>query len=276
MEMTRRAPDEPAPPAPLLPRALSASVVAVSLRQHDGQAPRPSRGIAAGAAAVALEQLRLTLVALCLALTVAPFAAAMEPLLELLLSRYEVPSPPCLGLLTDGRSADIVVEVLLSVWLTVSGITVAAVEPSPRSACYLINTLVTGAAGAVLYAAVYVSATSSRPGWLQTTLLCTAASTFVVWLPFVTHASWKLATAARKRVRRALLQVASGLASGVMCGVIGATLAFYVYLSDQVSGLTGVVVNGEDLLSLASARRTANSFSFFQLSTAQAWPTRSC
>jgi hypothetical protein len=83
------------------------SVVVFVLGQH-----HEKKGAAATAAAVVVEQVRLTLMALGLALMMAPIAAAFEPLIEFFSRALPnfMPSAPCEGLLTDRRGVGQVTE----------------------------------------------------------------------------------------------------------------------------------------------------------------------
>jgi hypothetical protein len=77
----------------------------VALGQH-----HETKGVAATAAAVVLEQVRLTLMIVGLALMVAPVAATIEPLVELFTKALPnlAPSAPCQALLTERRGVDLV------------------------------------------------------------------------------------------------------------------------------------------------------------------------
>jgi hypothetical protein len=153
------------------------SVVVVALGQH-----HEKKGAAATAAAVVVEQVRLTLMALGLALMMAPVAATSEPLVELFsraLPKFE-PTAPCQGLVTDRRGVDLVVIATYGCFLAQNSVQVAAVEANPRARRIFQHTLVVGAATSVVYSVWYASAISSPRALM--TFVYTASADFVVIL----------------------------------------------------------------------------------------------
>ncbi len=66
-------------------------------------------------------------------------------------------------------------------------------------------------------------------------------------MPHVSLAVWWLATAKRRSCKRAALEIALGASVSVTSALFGAAVAFYVALSDQVTGgLAGLAINGKD------------------------------
>jgi hypothetical protein len=184
------------------------SVVVVVLGQH-----QEKRGALATVTAGVVEQARLTLMALGLALMMAPVAATIEPLGELLTKALPnfVPSAPCQGLLTDRRSADLVVLFALAFFLQMNGIQIAAVDANPRASRILLHTMLVGSAASVACPVWYASEVAS-PSTLQVIVYAFLTGFVVNFSPFVSFATWGLATAERKSCKRA--------AQGIVYGVI--------------------------------------------------------
>jgi hypothetical protein len=66
-------------------------------------------------------------------------------------------------------------------------------------------------------------------------------------VPFVSFAVLGLATAKRRSCKRAALEIALGASISVISTLLGGAVAFYVAVSDQVTGgLAGLVINGKD------------------------------
>jgi hypothetical protein len=215
--------------------------VVVVLSQH-----HEKKGAAATAAAVVLEQVRLTLMALGLALMMAPVAATIEPLVELFTKAlpYFVPSAPCRGLLTDRRGVDLVVLCAIAFFLVQNGFQVAAVDANPRASRLLLHTMLVGSVASVACPVWYASVISS-PSTLQVIAYGALTGFVVVLAPNVSFAAWGLATAERRSCKRA----AQGIFYGVILSAITVTVACvtagYVTLSDLVSGFAGVAINGK-------------------------------
>ena len=226
------------------------SVVAVTL----GQELEKRRGLAAVAAA-ASGQARLALVALGLALSVAPVAALIEPLVELLsmrLPNYE-PSEPCQGLVTDRHSNSLVVNSTLGALFVMNGFQVAAVEANARAAHRLRWTLLVGALVAATYPAWYASAVTISPSSFEAVAYVALGLVSVFWLPAVSHVVCRLAWAKRRRWRHSLLAIINGITLSVLSTLIGLTVGVYVLLSYRVSGVSGFLVNGKRCVASASA-----------------------
>jgi hypothetical protein len=213
------------------------SVLVVVLGQHHEKK---------GAAAVVVEQARLTLMALGLALMMAPVAATIEPLVEFFSRALPnfMPSAPCQGLLTDRRGVDCVVLGALSFFLALNGFQVAAVDANPRASRLLLHTMLVGSAASVACPVWYASEVAS-PSTLQVIVYAFLTGFVVNFSPFVSFATWGLATAERKSCKRA----AQGIVFGVILGATSVTVACvtscYVTLSDRVSGFAGVAINGK-------------------------------
>ena len=215
------------------------SVVVVELGQH-----HEKKGTAATAAAVVVEQARLTLMALGLALMMAPVAAAFEPLVEFFSRALPnfVPTAPCQGLLTDRRGVDLVVVGALTVLLLQNGVQVTAVDANPRASRLLVHTMLVGSAASVACLVWYASAVSSPSHAIVYSLL----TAFVVGLaPSVSFAAWGLATAERRSCIRAAQGIVYGVIVSATAVGVACVTAFYVALSDQVSGFAGVAINGK-------------------------------
>ena len=216
------------------------SVVVVALGQH-----HEKKGAAATASAVVVEQVRLTLMAVGLALTMAPIAAAIEPLVVFFssaLPNFE-PTAPCQGLLTDRRGVDLVVNGVMGYFLTQNCFQVAAVDANARASRRLLHTLLVGAAASIACSAWYASAVASPSHAITYALLIG----FVVMMaPFVSFAAWGLVTARRKSCERAVQGIIFGTSVSATAVTVGIATFFYVALSDQVSGFAGVAINGRD------------------------------
>ena len=215
------------------------SVVVVALGQH-----HEKKGAAATAAAVVMEQVRLTLMAPGLALMMAPVAAAFEPLVEFFSRALPnfMPSAPCQGLLTDRRGVDLVVLGALTFLLLHNGFQVAAVDANPRASRLLLHTMLVGSAASVACPVWYASAVASPSHAIVYGFL----TVFVVELaPFVSFAAWGLATAERRSCTRAAQGIVYGVIMSATTVTVCCVTAFYVALSDQVSGFAGVAINGK-------------------------------
>jgi hypothetical protein len=218
------------------------SVVVVALGQH-----HEKKGTAATAAAGVLEQVRLTLMALGLALMMAPVAATIEPLVELFTKALPnfVPSAPCKGLLTDRRGVDLVVLGAMSYFLLQNGFQVAAFDANPRASRFLLHTMLVGSAASVACPVWYASEVAS-PSTLQV-IVCAVLSGFVVtFSSYVSFAAWDLATAERRSCKRAAQSIIFGVIISATIVTIGFLTTFYVTISEQVSGYAGVAINGRD------------------------------
>jgi hypothetical protein len=219
------------------------SVLAVTLgqRRESGSGSHLTR-----AAAVAAEQARLTLVALGLALIVLPLAPAVEAFAGAIAKAMPgfAPTEPCEGLLSDRQSITLVTVTALGGFFIENGVQFSAISTSARAYQYLRHTLLVGGASAVAMPLLYSFTTGPSPNVhhvLTGAVLCVA---FVFWVPFPSHAAWQLAAAKRKSVTRAAMLVAHGTAVATVGTVFGTAVAFYVTLSKNIDGLTGVTVNG--------------------------------
>jgi hypothetical protein len=215
------------------------SVVVVALSQH-----HEKKGAAATAAAVVVEQVRLTLMALGLALMMAPVAATIEPLVVFFsraLPNFE-PTAPCQGLLTERRGVDLVVLAAVGFLVVMTGVQVAAVDANPRASRVLLHTMLVGSAASFFCSVWYASEVASP----SHAIIYACLAGFVVHLaPFVSFAAWGLVTAKRKSCKRAVREVVFGVCVSVNV-VFGAIVTgLYVTLSDQVSGFAGVAINGK-------------------------------
>jgi hypothetical protein len=218
------------------------SVVAVAL----GQKPDSRRGLEAVASAVTV-QARLTLMALGLALTVAPVAAMSEPLLVLVTKRlpnYE-PSEPCQGLLMDRHSKALVVISTLGAYFVMNGFQVAAVEANARAVHRLRWSLLVGALVTVTYPALYASTVTVSPSTFEAVAFVALGLVSVFWLPAVSHVAYRLALAKRRRWKRSLLAIINGMTLSVLSTLIGFTVGVYLILSYRISGMSGFLVNGK-------------------------------
>jgi hypothetical protein len=217
------------------------SVVVVALGQH-----HEKKGAAAKAAAVVVEQARLTLMALGLALMIAPVAAAFEPLVEFFSGALPnfMPSAPCEGLLTDRRGVDLVVLSALGFFLTQNGVQIASIDANPRASRLLLRTMLVGSVASVTCPVWYASKVES-PSPLQVLAYAFLTGFVVYSSPLVSISAWGVATAKRRSCKRAAQRIFFSVilsATGVTSAVI---TALYVTLSDQVSGSAGVVINGK-------------------------------
>jgi hypothetical protein len=217
------------------------SVVVVVLGQH-----HEKKGAAARAAAMVVEQARLTLMALGLALMMAPIAAAFETLVQFFSRALPnfMPSAPCQGLLTDRRGVDLVVLFALGLLLTQNGFQVAAVDANPRASRLLLHTMLVGSVAAVTCPVWYASEFES-PSPLQVIAYACLTGFVVFFSPAVSFAAWGLATSERRSCKRAAQGIVFGLILSATCTTIGFITNCYVVLSDQVSGSAGVVINGK-------------------------------
>jgi hypothetical protein len=217
------------------------SVVVVVLSQH-----LEKKGAAAKAAAVVVEQARVTLMALGLALVMAPIAAAFEPLVEFFsraLPKF-IPSAPCQGMLTDRRGVDCVVNVALAFFLVLNGGQVAAVDANPRASRLLLHTMLVGSVASVTCPVWYASKVES-PSPLQVIAYVCLTGFVVCFSPFVSFAAWGVATAKRRSCKQAAQGIVFGVLLGATVVTAGVITVLYVTLSDQVSGSAGVVINGK-------------------------------
>jgi hypothetical protein len=243
-----------APPAERSSEQRRPSVLVVAMAQQRGDR-NESRG-AARAARVAVEQARLTLMAFGLGLAMLPLSAALEPLVLLFVARalpgFET-SAPCQGLLTDRRNTDLVFMANVSMVLGLIGVVVAACEVTPRIWRYLLHSLVLCPAAAVACTAWYASG-ASTPSAPQKVFASWFLSCFIIaFVPHLSFAASGLATAKRRKWRRAAVGFAVGVAMSAVMVILGVATAFYVILSAQVSGSAGVAINGKGWLS-AGAR----------------------
>jgi hypothetical protein len=221
-------------------RRRSSVVVVVLNQRHE------KKGAAATAAAVVVEQARLTLMALGLALMMAPFAAALEPLVQFFSRALPnfMPSAPCRGLLTDQRGVDYVVLSALSFFFLQNGFQVAAVDANPRASRLLLHTMLVGSVASVTCPVWYASKVASLSP-LQRIASGFFTGFVVYFSSFVSFAAWGVATAERKSCKRA----AQGVVFGVILSATTVTVACitecYVTLSYQVSGSADVAINGK-------------------------------
>jgi hypothetical protein len=217
------------------------SVVVVVLGHH-----HEKKGAAAKAAAVLVEQARITLMALGLALMMAPIAAAFEPLAQFISRALPnlMPSAPCQGLLTDRRGVDLVVLSALGFFVQQNGFLAASVDANPRASRFLLHTMLVGSVTSVTCVVWYASKVES-PSPLQVIAYACLTAFVVCFSPFVSFAAWGVATAERKSCKRAAQGIVYGVILSATTATIGFVTALYVTLSDQVSGSAGVVINGK-------------------------------
>jgi hypothetical protein len=215
--------------------------VVVVLGQH-----HEKKGAVAKAAAVLVEQVRLTLMALGLALMMAPIAAALEPLVQFISRALPnfMPSAPCQGLLTDRRGVDLVVLGALSFFLLLIGFQVASVDANPRASRFLLPTMLVGSVASVTCPVWYASKVES-PSPLQVFAYVSLTAFVVLFSPFVSFAAWGVATAKRRSCKRAAQGIVFGLVLSATSVTIGVITSLYVTLSDHVSGSAGVAINGK-------------------------------
>jgi hypothetical protein len=189
---------------------------------------------------------RLTLMALGLALMMAPIAAALDPLVQFIsraLSNF-MPSAPCQGLLTDQRGVDLVVLSALAFFLNLNGFQVAAVDANSRASRLLLHTMLVGSVASVTCPVWYASRVES-PSPLQV-IACACLTGFVVcFSPSVSFAAWGVATAKRRSCKRAAQGIVFGVILGATTVTAAVLTALYVTLSDQISGSAGVAINGK-------------------------------
>ncbi len=135
--------------------------------------------------------MRLTLIALGLALMMAPIAAALEPLVEFFSRALPnfMPSAPCQGLLTDRRGVDLVVIGALSFFLTQNGVQIASIDANPRASRLLLHTMLVGSVASVTCPVWYASKVAS-PGPLQVIAYAFLTGFVVCFSPFVSFAAW--------------------------------------------------------------------------------------
>jgi hypothetical protein len=218
------------------------SVVVVVLSQH-----HENKGAAATAAAVVVAQVRVTLMAIGLVIMMAPIAAVFEPLVEFFSRALPnfMPLAPCQGLLTDRRGVDLVVVFALGFFVAQTGLQVAVVDANPRAIRFLRQALLVGTAASIVCAMWYASAYASTVESPSHAIIYGFMTGFVVTLaPFVSFVAWGLMTAKRKSYKRAVREVFFGVSASVN-NVFGAIVtAFYVNLSDEVSGSAGLIING--------------------------------
>jgi hypothetical protein len=162
------------------------SVVVVELGQHNEK-----KGAAATAAAVVVEQARLTLMALGLALMMAPIAAAFEPLVEFFSRALPnfMPSAPCRGLLTDRRAVDTVALCAFAFFLQQNGFQVAALDANPRASRLLLHTMLIGSVASVTCPVWYASKVESLSP-LQVIGSAFLTGFVVNFTPLVSYAAW--------------------------------------------------------------------------------------
>ena len=218
-----------------------------------------TKGAAARAAAAVKQQSLLTLMALGLALTIAPVANAIEPAVALVTKALPgfVPSLPCEGLLTEQRGVHIVFIAALASFLTMNGFQITAVEANPRARRFLWHTMLVGSAACAIVPLRYASAMPSASAF-QVVVHGFLAIFLVYFAPWVSYAVWGLATAKRRSCKRAALELAFGMGGSVTAVILCVTIAFYVGISAQTGGFASVAVNGKEGLH-AHARETGLS-----------------
>ena len=217
------------------------SVLVVVLGQH-----HEKKGAVAKAAAVFVEQVRLTLMALGLVLMMAPIAAAIEPLVQFFSRALPnlIPSAPCQGLLTDRWGVNFVVLSALVFFLNLNGFQVAAVDANPRASRFLLPTMLVFLVASITCLVWYASKVES-PSPLQV-IAYTCLTGFVVnFSPSVSFAAWGVATAERKSCKRAAQGIVNGVIQSAVCVTVAGVTSVYVTLSYQVSGFAGVAINGK-------------------------------
>jgi hypothetical protein len=247
------------------------SVVVVVLGQH-----HEKKGAATTAAAVVVEQVRLTLMALGLALIMAPVAAAIEPCAALFTKALPnfVPSLLCEGMLTERRGVHLVILVLLGHLIAMNGFQVAAVEANPRAMRLLWHTLLVGSATGVVFSLWYASAVSS-PSALQALGYGVWTAVVVYFVPYVSFTVSGLVTAKRRSSKRAALEIAYGACVSLTSELLALAVSFYVTLSDQVtSGLAGLAINGKVAAHVKPDSPAANSCGplFWSVCSGLLWP----
>jgi hypothetical protein len=215
--------------------------VVVVLGQH-----HEKKGAVAKAAAVLVEQVRLTRMALGLALMMVPIAAAFEPLVQFISRALPnfMPSAPCQGLLTDRRGVDLVVLSALGFLVQQNGFQVAAVDANPRASRFLLHTMLVGSVASVTCPVWYASKVES-PSPLQVFAYVSLTGFVVLFSPFVSFAAWGVATAKRRSWKRAAQGIVFGLILSATEVTVGVITALYVTLSNHVSGSAGVAINGK-------------------------------
>ncbi len=205
------------------------------------------KGAVASAAAAVMQQGHLVLMALGLALVIAPFAAAIEPCAGLFIKALPnfVPSPACEGLLTERRGVHVIT---LSAWagfFVQNGFQVASFDANPRAKSLLRHTMLVGLAASIAIPVWYASAVSS-PSTLQLAAYGELSVFLVSVAPFVSFAALRLARAKRRSLKRAAREIAHGVAVSAITAMLGYLTGLYVALSDQIpDGLAGVAMNGK-------------------------------
>ena len=133
----------------------------------------------------------------------------------------------------------------LAMFIAQNGLQVAAVDANPRASRLLLHTMLVGSAASVACPVWYASAVASP----SHAIIYFYLTGFVVTLaPFVSFAAWALATAERRSCERAAQGIIFGASLSLTAVSFAGATAFYVTLSDQVSGFAGVAINGKEWL----------------------------
>jgi hypothetical protein len=199
-----------------------------------------------GACAAAVAQLKLSAVALGLALTVIPVAVFVYVVYTHSLSVLPnvKPGPPCRGLPTARWGVDIIVLANIGPYLLLNGVSVAAIQANPRAARLLSHSFGVAMIWVGVSCFFYPSVVPS-PDFVTIALAASLAIFLVFMVPFCSAAAWGFATAKRRRCKRFALEIIHGFGAAVISTSFGVAAAFYVTLSDNVGGVSGVVINGK-------------------------------
>jgi hypothetical protein len=199
------------------------------------------------------RQLRLVATAGCLAVLASPFVVIAQPLIALsyqLLPNVRV-SQPCEGLHVDELLIGaVVVSVYISFLSIVSTLVLLAetIPQLPRILPHMLLGLGVGAFFCVCFANM-----ASAP-FIDGAICAPAAVAAVFFTTIVSLGVRHLATVRGTSCKDAAKLVVACMVIALTCALLGTMTGWYVALSEYVSGLAGIAVNGKPRWRLAACR----------------------
>jgi hypothetical protein len=218
------------------------SSIAVVTARDAAEPPRPRR-----LAAAVVQQVRAFTVALALAAAVAPVGLMIEPLVALgvRLLPGVVPVQACSGLPMDRGGVSKVVSACIGAWIAQSGIAFAVMEANPRAARFVPHQVLVPAAAGMLYCFWYSASSHAAPNVLELLAYGVLGHYICLLAPYISFFLFLLATVRRKNVKRAAKSIVVASFVCVLFAFFSCLVAYYAVLSDRVTGIVGLAVNGE-------------------------------
>jgi hypothetical protein len=190
-------------------------------------------------------QLQNTMLALALALCVAPLAVGAERgafLLRRALLGDSVAEISCGALIrADEVGFAFVCDGCVATLLSSAGVVAAVYEVSVRAAAFIRHLIVVGIA---MFALVLWSIVVGRPRGVNMVYYAMIGAYSMIQASHLSFTLWRSLTARRKSVRLFVAGVVTGVGVSITTVALGCLSGFYVILSNTVQGTAGVVING--------------------------------